>query len=440
MQTIDTLIHAGWVVPIVPSHAVLPQHSVAIHQGCIVALLPTAQARAQYTAKTVVDLAQSVVMPGLINAHTHLAMNLLRGVADDLPLMTWLNEHIWPLEAQLMSHEFVKAGSQLAMAELILSGVTSFNDHYFFPEATAEAAIECGLRGWIGAPFINFPSSYANDMAGYFSKAEQLQQRLQDAPLLNMCLAAHAPYTVPIDDLVRLNAWSERDQLSIHIHVHETQAEIDDYTRAHGMRPLALMQQRGILSERLIAVHMTQLTESEISQVVQHKVSVAHCPESNLKLASGFCPIHRLVQAGVNVGLGTDGAASNNDLDMFGEMRIAALLAKVVAADATALSAPQALHMATLGGAKALRAAHQIGSLEVGKQADLIALDMQDITQLPHYNMLSQLVYASSRQQVSHVWVNGRCLLQNRQLTTINEHDLRAQSALWINRIQQLKA
>jgi 5-methylthioadenosine/S-adenosylhomocysteine deaminase len=431
MTVIDTLIHARWVIPIEPQGLVLENHSIGIHAGRIVALMPTAQAQASLLARDTVILQNHALLPGLVNAHTHLAMNLLRGLADDLPLMAWLQQHIWPAEAQWVSHEFVRDGSLLAMAELLRGGVTCFNDMYFFPEAVVAAAETVGLRGVVGMIILDFPSAWAKDSDAYFHQSLALHAQLQGHPLLRTALAPHAPYTVGDGSLARVAALAERLDLRVHIHVHETAGEVEQSLAQHGVRPLERLARFGLVSPRLLAVHMTQLSDAEISQIAQAGAHVLHCAESNLKLASGYCPVAKLRQAGVNVALGTDGAASNNDLDLFGELRTAALLAKAVAGDTTVIPASAALYMATLGGAKALGLAAEIGSLVVGKAADITAVNLGELETQPLYHPVSQLVYATSRQQVSDVWVAGRQLLRNRALTTLDSADLLARARHW---------
>ena len=431
MQNVDSLLHARWVIPVEPDDLVLEQHSVAITDGRIVALMPTEQAQQSYQAKVVHNLSEHALLPGLINAHTHASMSLMRGMADDLPLMTWLNDHIWPAEARWVSTEYVRAGAQLALAEMLRGGITCFNDMYFFPGVVAEAVRAAGMRAVLGLIVIEFPSAYARDADEYLSKGLELHDSLLNERLLHCALAPHAPYTVSGPTLQRIQQIAETRDLPIHMHVHETAAEIEQWQQQHGQRPLHHLAELGLMSPQLAAVHMTQLLDAEIEQVAATGISVLHCPESNLKLASGFCPVARLLEADINVAIGTDGAASNNDLDMFGEMRVAAQLAKAVAGDAAALPAHTALRMATLNGAKALGIDQYTGSLEVGKDADIIAVDLSWPETQPVFNPVSQLVYACGRQQVSDVWVAGRQLLRQRELTTLDTVAILAQAQAW---------
>ena len=432
----DTLLLPRWIIPVVPHGLVLEQHALLISQQRIADLLPAEQARHRYPQAQLIELPEQVLLPGLVNAHTHAAMNLLRGYADDLPLMTWLQEHIWPAEGRLVSPEFVHAGSLLAFAELLRGGVTCCNDMYFFPSATARAAQQAGIRAQLGMIVLEFPSAYAQTAADYLAQGAELRAQLQDHPRLSVNFAPHAPYTVSAENLARVAQLSADWQLPVHIHLHETAAEVAQHQAQHGCRPLETLRQVGLLNQRLCAVHMTQLNAEEIAQLAAAQANVLHCPESNLKLASGFCPTAALSAAGVNLALGTDGAASNNDLDLFGELRIAALLAKAVSGDAAALPAAQALHMATLGGAQALGLAHQIGSLEIGKAADVIAVDLGDLDAQPVFHPISHLVYSTQRHQVQEVWVAGQHLVHQGQFTHLDRQQLKADAQQWAARVR----
>ncbi|RFA36915.1 TRZ/ATZ family hydrolase [Alkalilimnicola ehrlichii] len=435
MESIDAIIHARWIVPVEPADTVLENHSLLIRDGRILALLPRNEAESAYEAKVVHELSHHVLIPGLVNAHSHAAMSLLRGLADDLPLMTWLNEHIWPAEQRHVSAEFVHDGAELAIAEMLLGGITCFNDMYFFPEMTAKAATQAGIRVSLGMILIDFPSSYAQSPAEYFDKGLSLHDHYRHHPLVSTVFAPHSPYTVSEKNLERVGALAAELEAPIHIHLHETAEEVAQAVASEGERPFAKLDRLGLISPELIAVHLTQLETAEIERMADVGAHAVHCPESNLKLASGFCPVHELMQAGINVALGTDGAASNNDLDLFGEMRTAALLAKAVAGDAAALPAHAALRMATLNGARALGLSDVIGSLEAGKFADITAISLDDLHSEPMYNPLSQLVYASNRNQISDVWVAGRHLVRERELTTISRGEVIAKARRWRDKI-----
>jgi 5-methylthioadenosine/S-adenosylhomocysteine deaminase len=435
LEPIDALVCARWVVPVEPARTVHHHFSVAVHQGRIVALLPTAEATRRYAPRVRADLASHVLVPGLVNAHTHAAMALFRGLADDLPLMQWLGEHIWPAETRWVSDEFVQDGTRLAIAEMLRGGTTCFNDMYFFPEDTARVASASGIRAVVGLILIDVPTVWARDTDEYLAKGLEVHDRFREDPLVRTAFAPHAPYTVSDEALARVATLAEELDLAVHMHVHETADEVRAGVERHGVRPLERLDRLGLLTPRLVAVHMTQVTPEEVERVASRGVSVAHCPESNLKLASGFCPVERLLDAGVNVAVGTDGAASNNDLDMLGELRTAALLGKAVAGAAGAVDATTALAMATLHGARALGLETEIGSLVPGKSADLVAVDLAPVETQPVYNPLSQLVYAASRQQVTDVWVGGHHVLRERVLTTFDEAAVRARADLWRERI-----
>ena len=428
---IDTLINAGWIVPVEPEGLVLERHSLTIRDGRILEILPSTRARDKYAPATVHDLPGHVLIPGLINAHTHAAMSLMRGLADDMPLMRWLNEHIWPAESRWVGEEFVADGSRLAVAEMLRGGTTCFSDMYFFPEVTGQVAAHAGIRAVLGLIVLDFPTVYADAAEGYLARGLQVHDEFRSHPHVGTAFAPHAPYSVSNAPLERIRVLADELEIPIHMHVHETADEVRQALGRTGQRPLARLHQLGLVSPALNAVHMTQLQADEIERLAAAGAHVIHCPESNLKLASGFCPVARLLKAGVNLALGTDGAASNNDLDMFGEMRSAALLAKGVAGDATTLPAARALRMATLNGAKALGIDNDTGSLTTGKWADVVAVDLSGIEGQPVHHPISQLVYATSRHQVSHVWVAGRPLLAERALTTLDEAAILERAREW---------
>ena len=434
-EEIDTLIEAKWIIPVEPAEIVLNQHAIAIDHGIIKNILPIAEASQRYQPQQTFTLNDHALIPGLVNLHTHAAMTLLRGLADDLPLMEWLNKHIWPAENQYVNAQFVLDGTRLACAEMIKGGITCFNDMYFFPESCAQAATSSGMRAAIGMIVIDFPTTYASDADDYLAKGLELRDKYQHNPLLSFCFAPHAPYTISDKTFNSILTYAEQLDAAIHIHLHETQDEIRISMESSGVRPIERMQQLGLLSPNLIAVHMVHLTDHEIKLLHQYNCSIAHCPSSNMKLASGFAPISSLVNQGVNVGLGTDGAASNNRLDMFEEMRLAALLAKANSGRADALPAHQVLRMATLNGANALGLGESTGSLTVGKAADITAIDFSHLNLTPCYDPVSHLIYAASREHVSHVGANGRILLEDKELTTLNEAELHYRATMWQERI-----
>lgn len=431
MEKVDKIISARWVAPFLDEKTTLENHSVVIHQGKIKDLLSTDQALQQYQSDHHHQMNEHILLPGFINTHTHNAMTLLRGIADDRKLMDWLNNYIWPTEKKFMSDQFVFDGSLLAIAELIKCGVTCFNDMYFFPEATARAVEQSGIRANLGINLIEFPTPYANNIDEYFSKGLQAYEQYHQHERINFCLAPHAIYTISDPTFVRVLELAEQHDMPIHIHVQETAEEVEQSIQERGKRPLKHLYDLGLVSPRMLAVHMTQIVDEDIAILKDTGAHIVHCPESNLKLASGYCPVQTLLDAGVNVALGTDGAASNNDLNMIGEMRSAAFMGKYVNQNPEALPAHKVVEMATLNGAKALNQADAIGSLAIGKQADCVAIDLNRIETQPVYDPIAQVVYAGSRDQVTDVWVAGKQLLAAGNLTTIDEQQLLANAKQW---------
>lgn len=432
-QPADLAIESRWVVPVEPAGVVLENYSVIVQGGRIAALLPAADATAQYAPAEHVQLPDHVLVPGLVNLHTHAAMSLMRGLADDLPLMAWLKEHIWPAEARHASREMVYDGTLLAAAEMLRGGVTCANDMYFFPEAAGRAFVDAGMRAAIGLIAIEFPTAYASDPDDYLAKGVAARDAMRDQTLLSFCFAPHAPYTVGDRTFHRIGTMAEELDLPIHLHLHETADEIRESVATHSVRPIQRLESLGLMSPRLIAVHAVHLNESEVKLLARNGCSVAHCPSSNLKLASGFAPVPALLDAGVNVGLGTDGAASNNRLDVFQEMRTAALVAKAVSGNPETMPAHAALHAATLAGARALGLDRAIGSIEVGKSADLCAVSLASLETRPCYDPVSHLVYAAGREHVTDVWVEGDRVVAGRELRRLAGRDLEKTALLWQN-------
>jgi len=418
-----------------PAHTVHEHYAVAIHDGRVVELLPSDMAKQKYQADAEQHFNQHALIPGFVNTHTHAAMALFRGLADDLPLMEWLQNHIWPAESRWVNEEFVHDGTQLAIAEMIRGGTTCFNDMYFFPDETARVADTVGLRAAVGLIVLDFPTVWAGNADEYIHKGLEVHDRYRNHPLITTLFAPHAPYTVSDAPLERIAMLAEELDIPIHMHVHETAHEVMESQQKTGLRPIQRLKTLGMVTPRLLAVHMTQLNDEEITLFADAGAQVVHCPESNLKLASGFCPVHKLHLAKINVALGTDGAASNNDLDMLGELKTAALLAKAVSGEASALPASDALRMATINGARALGLDNTTGSLQPGKAADMVAVQLDEIATQPVYNALSQLVYAASRHQVTDVWVAGKQLLKDRVLTTIDEKAVIAKAKAWAEKI-----
>ncbi|MBI3149829.1 MAG: TRZ/ATZ family hydrolase [Betaproteobacteria bacterium] len=433
--TVDLRLDARWVIPIAPAGA-LADHSVLIDAGRIVGVLPTRAAEAAYQVRRVESFSEHALLPGLVNAHSHAAMTLLRGVADDLPLARWLQEHIWPREAAHVSSEFVADGSLLAAAEMLRGGITCCNDMYFFPEATAQSLRRAGMRAMIGLAVLDFPTPYAADPDDYLGKGLAMRDAWRHDPMLRFALAPHAPYTVGDATLDRIVTYAEQLDLPVQIHLHETANEIGESLKQYGRRPLARLIERGALGPGFQAIHGVYLETAEIAELRDRGGHVVHCPSSNLKLASGIAPVASIIAAGLNLALGTDGAASNNRLDLFEEMRLAALLAKASSGDAAAMPAARALYCATLGGARALGWDTEIGSLEPGKAADLIAVDFAQIELSPCFEPTSQLVYAAGRNEVTDVWVAGERLLEQRQLKRLHHDELLARARTWQERLK----
>ncbi len=419
-QSVDLIITPRWIVPIRPANEVLENNSVVIHEGKILAIGATDAMLSQYQPGEHVILSDHALMPGLINAHGHAAMTLFRGMADDLPLMEWLNDHIWPAEGEFVDPDFVRVGVSLAAVEMIKSGTTTFSDQYFFPESAAAVAIDIGLRCQIAFPILDFPSAWASNAEDYIHKGVKLFDEYKHSDLVQIAFGPHAPYTVSDDPLKQVVTLANQLDAPIQIHLHETAFEVMDAVDKTGERPTERLHRLGLLTSNTQCVHMTQIDDKDICILQETGAHVVHCPESNLKLASGFCPVAKLTAAGINVALGTDGAASNNDLDMFGEMQTAAQTAKAVAGDAAAISAFQALEIATINGAKALGQENKIGSLEPGKWADMIAVDLSALELQPVYHVASHLAYAVKAQHVSHSWVAGKVKMTDRRLTGID--------------------
>ncbi|OAI12432.1 N-ethylammeline chlorohydrolase [Methylomonas koyamae] len=432
---VDLVIQARWIIPVEPAGQIFEHSSLVVHDGRIIDLLPAADAAAKYKPRQLEILERQALIPGLVNCHTHAAMSLLRGIADDLQLMDWLQNHIWPAEQKWVGEAFVRDGVDLAIAEMLRCGTTCFNDMYFFPEIAAQQAVQHGIRANIGLIVFDFPTVWAENADAYLAKGLALHEKLRHESLLSLSFAPHAPYTVSDAPLRSLLTYADEMNLTVHMHLHETAHEVEAQRQNTGQTPLQRLRQLGLLTPAFIGVHMTQLAAADIAAYAETGAHIVHCPESNLKLASGFCPVAACLAAGINVALGTDGAASNNDLDMVSEMRTAALLAKAVAGDAGAVSAATALRMATLNGAKALGLDAEIGSLTVGKQADIAAIDLSELETQPLFNPLAQIVYAADRRQVSDVWVAGRQLLKKRQLTTMNLAALNERVAVWQQRL-----
>ncbi|MDT3736085.1 MAG: TRZ/ATZ family hydrolase [Denitratisoma sp.] len=434
-EPIDLLIEPRWLIPVEPHGVVLEDHAVAVSAGNILDVLPAKEALGRYQPAQRAALPQQALIPGLVNLHTHAAMALMRGIADDLPLMDWLKTRIWPAEARHVSAAFVRDGTLLACAEMLRGGITCFNDMYFFPEAAAEAAQSLGVRAVLGMVIIEFPTAYATDADDYISKGLAARDRLRGEPLISFCMAPHAPYTVADKTFERIATLSAQLDLPVHVHLHETNWEIRQSLAQHGTRPLDRLRRLGLLGPGLIGVHAVHLDEPEIALLAENNCAVAHCPTSNMKLASGAAPIAQLLRQGVRIGLGTDGAASNNRLDIFQEMRHAGLLAKVTSGDAAVLNAHEILRMATLGGASAVGLDNRIGSIQAGKAADVCAIRLDALETSPCFDPASHLVYTAGREHVTHVWVDGVLQVENGVLRGCDTTRLLDTVNLWQNKL-----
>lgn len=433
---VDLILRPRWIIPVQPRHQVLENHDLVVHAGRIVALSPRDQTAQYYLATTMEDLPEHVLMPGLVNVHCHAAKALLRGIADDLPLQEWLETAIWPLENRWVSPEMVRDGTLLACAEMLQAGITTFNDMYFFPEAAAEAVDQAGIRASLGILAFDAPSAYGHDTDDYLNKGLTTRDALRDHPRLSFMLAPHAPYTVSDASFERIATLAAQTNLGIHIHVHETQAEVDQSLSQYGERPIDRLERLGILGPQTLAVHTVALNDNDIATLARHNTHIAHCPTANLKLASGIARTVDLCTAGINVGLGTDGAAGNNRLDLLSEARLAGLLAKGTTLDARALPTHTLIYMATLGGAQALGLGHRIGSLEPGKQADLCAIRLDAPATLPVFDAASQVFYAAGREHVTDVWIDGQSVVKKKQLVQISQEEVSLKAKLWQNRLR----
>ncbi|MBA4689706.1 TRZ/ATZ family hydrolase [Pseudomonas stutzeri] len=433
-QPMDLILLPTWLVPVEPAGVVLHDHGVAVRGGRIARIAPRQELLA-LQAKEVRLLPGMLLAPGLINCHGHAAMSLFRGLADDLPLMNWLEDHIWPAERKWVDRTFVRDGTALAIAEQIQGGITCFSDMYFYPDVVTDVVEATGVRAQITIPVLDFSIPGAVDVEESLRHGVPLIERLEGHARIRAAFGPHAPYTVGDKSLLQVAELAARHNACVQMHVHETAHEVESAVSVTGERPLARLGRLGVLGPHFQLVHMTQTDASDIALLEATGSHVVHCPESNLKLASGFCPVERLWQAGVNVAIGTDGAASNNDLDLLGETRTAALLAKAVAGSATALDAHRALRMATLNGARALGMGELTGSLEEGKAADMIAVDLTGLAQQPMYDPVSQLIYATGRDRVRHLWVAGEQLLENGRLLRQDEKMLVANARSWQERI-----
>jgi 5-methylthioadenosine/S-adenosylhomocysteine deaminase len=428
------LISARWIIPVEPRATVYEDHSLVMSNGRIDAILPTPEAKKRYPEASETVLATHVLIPGLVNIHCHSAMTLMRGLADDQPLMTWLNDHIWPTESKHLSADYVYDGTELATAEMIRSGTTCFADMYFYHDVAARAALKSGMRASVSGAILEFATPYAADAEAYLARATASREEFLGEARLKLMLAPHAPYSVSDKTIQRIMTIASEMEVQIMMHIHETSVEVADAAKQHGIRPIERLHRLGMLSPSLIAVHCVHLNPAEIELFARMGVHVAHCPVSNLKLGSGVAPIKAMLDAGINVGVGTDGCASNNRLDMLAETRVASLLQKGITGNAAALPAHMALEMATLNGARALGWDNEIGSLVPNKSADMVAIDFSDIECQPCYDPVSHVFHAAGREQVTHSWVAGELIMDNRVLTKLDVAEIKSKSKMWQQR------
>ena len=432
------IISASWIFTSDIEGQLLSDYSVVIEKDKIIDLIPQSKVFDEYEANDIYQLTDHILIPGLINTHTHAAMSLFKGFADDLPLQDWLNNHIWPAEKEFVNASFVKDGSILALSEMIRSGVTTFNDMYFFPDATAEAAKELGVRSNIGLVVLDFPTNYATDPEDYLFKGFEFRDKWRNEKLITTSIAPHAPYSVSDEALILINTYSEELGLSIHTHLHETQWEIDDSIDKYGITPIQRLNNLGIIGPSLVAAHCVYLNDQDINILAKNKVSIVYNPTSNMKLGSGIANVAKMIKKNLNVSLGTDSSASNNRLDIMEEMRLAALLIKGSTKLPELIPAKDAIKLATINGAKALGLDSIIGSIEKNKKADLVAIDLNTIENQPIYNPLTTLVYSSSRSDVSYVWIDGKLKLKDKKLVNIDEERIKQLAKKWQIKIKKI--
>jgi 5-methylthioadenosine/S-adenosylhomocysteine deaminase len=436
-ERVDLIIRGGTVVTMDGSSRVVDNGAVAIRQDRIVAVGASAEISAKYSATRTINAAGKVVMPGLINTHTHVPMVLFRGIADDLVLMEWLQKYIFPAEAKNVDEQFVRWGTKLGCLEMIQGGTTTYVDMYYFEDAVADETARAGMRAVLGETLIDFPAPDNKTWEGGMTYVEKFAGKWKGNPLIIPAIAPHAPYTVSTDHLKQAHSFSERTGLPLVIHIAEDQAEVKTIQERYGASSVAYLERIGVLDQRVIGAHMVWPTEEDIKTLARRSVGVAHCPQSNMKIAAGAAPVPRMLRAGVAVGLGTDGAASNNDLNLWEEIDTAAKLHKLISKHATVINAREALEMATIRGARAIHLDKEIGSLEAGKRADVIIVDAISAHQTPLYNVYSQLAYTTKASDVETVIINGRVVMQNRRVLTIDERLVRDKAVEYRDRIRK---
>jgi 5-methylthioadenosine/S-adenosylhomocysteine deaminase len=429
------VVRGGTVVTMDARGSLIEDGAVAVHRGRIVAVGRRADVERDFAGRETIEARGRVVMPGLVNGHTHVPMTLFRGLADDLDLNEWLTKYIFPAEAKNVTEDFVRVGTRLGLAEMIRGGTTTYCDMYYFEDAIADETAKAGVRGVLGETVIDFPVADNKTFAEALVYTEKFIEKWRGHALITPAIAPHAPYTVSEEHLKAVRDLSNRLRATIVIHVAETRKEVEDVTRDHGASPVAYLARIGFLYDRVIAAHTVHLTTDEIELLKRLGVGAVHNPQSNMKLASGVARVPEMLRADVSLGLGTDGAASNNDLSMWEEMDTAAKLHKLTANDPRVVSAREVLEMATIRGARALHLEKEIGSLETGKRADIVIVDLDDFNQIPMYNIFSHLVYATKANDVRHVIIEGRLIMQDRRLLTLNEKVIKAETVAFQKQI-----
>jgi len=434
-QAVDLIISGGTVVTMDAQKRVIENGAIAIRRDQIVAVGSTGEISRRYSSRQIIPAGGKVIIPGLINTHTHIPMTLFRGIADDLDLQEWLTKYIFPAEAKNVTEDFVRVGTRLGLAEMIRGGTTTYCDMYYFEDAIADETFKAGVRGVLGETIIQFPVPDNKTPQDALRYSERYVNKWKNNPLIVPALAPHAPYTLTTDHLRAVKNLADRLNATVVIHLAETQTEVNDISRQYGARPIEYLERIGFLNERTIAAHVVFANPNEIEILQKRGVGVAHNPQSNMKLASGVSPVPQMLRANVRLGLGTDGAASNNDLNMWEEMDTAAKLHKVFTGDPKVVSAEEAFMMATIGGARALHLEKIIGSLEAGKRADIVIVDFDNLHQTPFYNVYSHLVYATKASDVRTVIINGKIVMRERRLLTLNENAIKKDANLYRQKI-----
>ncbi len=435
MQNVDYIIHADYVLPMDESLAVIKDGAIAVKGTKVLKVGTSQEIFKKYSPRAIINGSQHVVFPGLINTHTHAAMVYFRGIADDQPLKEWLENHIWPAENQWLSPEFISDAIELACLEMLKGGITTYNDMYFYEDAAGEATKRVGMRAVLGVGLLDFPTKSASTTEEYFANAESFIKGWKGDNLITPCIAPHALYTCGPETLKRARKVADIYDIPIHIHLSETKWEAEEIMRRFGMSPVEYLESLGFLNERVLAAHCVWLTELEIEILAKRRVGVSHCIESNLKLASGIAPVVRMLKAGVRVTFGTDGAGSNNDLNILSEMSTAAKLHKAVSGDPTALDAKTALLMATRWGAEVLGLGKVTGSIEEGKAADLVMADLNKPHLVPMYSIYSHIVYSMRPSDVEMVMVDGKIVVNDGKLTTTDESEILYKAKKWCEKI-----